>query len=326
MDYRTLGKTGLKVSTLGFGCGAVGGLMVRGERSDMLQVVERAVELGVTYFDTASMYGRGKSEENLGWVLRELKPDIVLGTKVQLMADDMDDIRGAVIQSVEDSLKRLQLEQVDLIQLHNVVAAERNPERNWVTVDDVNEAIAAFADLQRQGKVGHYGINGIGETDAILAALDTGTQTFQCCYNLLNPSAGGGVPPDFPYQNYGQMIEKAYSRDIGVIAIRVLAGGALSGSLQRHPNAAQDVGPIGSGESLADDVSAAQHFQFLVDDGFADSLVEAAIRFVVSNDSVATAMVGISNMEQLETAVAAAEKGALPPAATDTLQGVWARL
>ena len=73
MNYRMLGDTGLEVSALGFGCGAVGGLLVRGEYGEMVRTVARAIEEGVTYFDTAALYGNGVSEQNLGRVLRELR-------------------------------------------------------------------------------------------------------------------------------------------------------------------------------------------------------------------------------------------------------------
>ncbi len=80
MRTRTLGRTGLTVSVLGLGCGAVGGLMVRGSAADRERVVARALEAGVTYFDTAPAYGDGQSEINLGQVLARLKPTLVLGT------------------------------------------------------------------------------------------------------------------------------------------------------------------------------------------------------------------------------------------------------
>src|SRR5437763_14141020 len=76
VQYRTLGRTGIRISQIGFGCGSQGGLMVRGERSEQLRAVARAVELGINYFDTAASYGDGESERNLGSVLRELQPDV----------------------------------------------------------------------------------------------------------------------------------------------------------------------------------------------------------------------------------------------------------
>ena len=135
MKYRNLGKTGLKVSELGFGCGSIGGLMVRGDRKDQLRVVERTIESGINYFDTARIYGDGQSETNLGQVLKELKPDVVIGTKVQLTAGDMERIEEATIESVEGSLKRLGLECVDLIQLHNQVGFTISQTRDgWALV------------------------------------------------------------------------------------------------------------------------------------------------------------------------------------------------
>src|SRR6516164_6930543 len=119
METRTLGRTGLKVSVLGFGCGAVGGLMVRGSPADQERAVARAIELGINYFDTAAMYGNGESERNLGRVLKSLKPDIVVGTKVRVPDGERGHIGAAVAASLEASLRRLQLDHVDLFQLHN---------------------------------------------------------------------------------------------------------------------------------------------------------------------------------------------------------------
>ena len=122
MEYRQLGRTGLRVSALGFGCGAVGGLLVRGDTAEMVRTVARAVELGVNYFDTAAIYGNGVSETNLGRVLAELRPEVLVGTKVMVGEDELDDIESAVTRSVERSLDRLRRDRVDLIQLHNPLA------------------------------------------------------------------------------------------------------------------------------------------------------------------------------------------------------------
>ena len=116
MEYRTFGDTGIQVSALGFGCGDVGGLMVRGSVQERVDAVARALDAGITYFDTASGYGRGQSEINLGAALRQLKAGPVVGTKVRLMPEDLDDIPAAVVRSVENSLARLGVERVDLIQ------------------------------------------------------------------------------------------------------------------------------------------------------------------------------------------------------------------
>ncbi len=325
MEYRPLGRTGLRVSALGFGCGAVGGLLVRGDYAEMVRTVARAAELGVTYFDTAAIYGNGQSETNLGRVLAELRPDVLVGTKVQVRGAEMDDIGGAVIRSVEGSLARLGRDCVDLIQLHNPVAAQRQPDRQWVSAADVPLVIAAFEKLQAQGKARYWGINGIGETAALHAAVGLGqAHTIQCCYNLINPSAGIPVPPSFPFQDYGRLIDRAAEQGMGVIAIRVLAGGALSGTPDRHANAAPSVDPIASGKDYAEDVAHARRFDFLVQDGYASSLVEAAVRFAISKPGISTVLVGISNGEQLEQAVEFANRGPLPAEALRRADAAWA--
>ena len=89
MELRTFGRSGLRLSILGFGCGAVGGLMVRGAPADQERAVARGLEVGINYFDTAAMYGHGESEKNLGRVLAKLKPQgVVVGTKVRLPVED----------------------------------------------------------------------------------------------------------------------------------------------------------------------------------------------------------------------------------------------
>ena len=96
MEMRVFGRTGLRVSIFGFGCGAVGGLMVSGTPEDQERAVARALEAGVNYFDTAAMYGNGESEKNLGRVLAKLKPNVIVGTKVRIRSADFGRIGAAV--------------------------------------------------------------------------------------------------------------------------------------------------------------------------------------------------------------------------------------
>ena len=100
MEMRVFGRTGMRLSVLGFGCGAVGGLMVRGDALDQERTIARAIAAGVNYFDTAVQYGDGESEKNLGRVLHNLKAsDVVVGTKVRLLSAEfgrIEDCRGDV--------------------------------------------------------------------------------------------------------------------------------------------------------------------------------------------------------------------------------------
>lgn len=310
MRMRALGGTGLEVSELSFGCGSVGGLLVRGEYPTMRRVVSRAIELGINYFDTAAMYGDGQSEVNLGAVLRELRADVLVGTKLHLAAGDRERVEAAVAASVEGSLHRLGRERIDLIQLHNPLGTPGPTGWARTTPEGIAPVTRAFQSLQRQGKVRFWGITALGETEALHRAVGAGgVHTIQAVYNLLNPSGGAPVPPGFPFQDYRQLIRRAADARMGVIAIRILAGGALSGTAERHPTGARDVVPLASGESYDADVARARAFAFLREAGGVRSAVESAIRFVLSRPEISTALVGISSPEQLEHAVESASRG-----------------
>src|SRR6185503_2090467 len=123
MEKRTFGRSGMKLSILGFGCGAVGGLMVRGSPEDQERAIGRALDAGVNYFDTAVQYGNGESEKNLGRILNRLKPrDAVVGTKVRLQPGG-GPIAGEIAKSLEGSLRRLGLEQVGILHFHNPITS-----------------------------------------------------------------------------------------------------------------------------------------------------------------------------------------------------------
>ena len=129
MEYRELGGTGLRVSVLGFGCGNVGGLMIRGTRLDRERAVARALELGINYFDTAPSYWDGQSEQNLGAALQTLGASVFVGTKFRLEPADRKDAGGAIARSLEASLRRLGLKRVDLLQLHNQIGGSEPSRR-----------------------------------------------------------------------------------------------------------------------------------------------------------------------------------------------------
>ncbi len=325
MEYRELGRTGLQVSMLGFGCGNVGGLIIRGTPQDRVRAVARAMEAGINYFDTAPSYGNGQSEQNLGQVLRELKADVYVGTKVRIGAAELGDLRGAIMHSVEASLQRLGRDAVDLIQLHNHIAPHREPEDPTLGVQDVlGEVVETFRHLQAQGKVRYYGITALGDTSALHEVLDSAAvYTAQVAYNLLNPSAGQPVPAGFPHQDFGQLIDRAAAQRTGCIGIRVLAAGALSGTEARHPIAVPSVAPIGTGADYQSDVKMAQMLHFLSEEGYAADLIEASMRFAWSKPGLSTVLVGYSSPDHLEHALTAAARGPLPAATISRLTRAW---
>ena len=319
-----MGSTGLNVSEIGFGCGNVGGLMIRGEHSDQVRAVARAMELGINYFDTASSYGDGQSETNLGRVLKELAADVYVGTKFRVTTHEPGHIKGNVIASVEDSLARLQREQVDLIQMHNHVAAVA--QGGSVSPEEaLGEVVDALRELRDQGKVRFWGMTAVGETAALHQVIDSGAlNTIQSVYNLVNPSAGTTVPAGFDMPDYGNQVGRASGNGMGVLVIRVLAAGALSGEAARHPVAVPTVAPIGSGRDYGQDQARADGFRFLQQEGHVSNLVEASLRFALTNAGVSSVLVGYSSLEHLEQAVEFAAKGPLPPEAMARLPEVWA--
>jgi L-galactose dehydrogenase/L-glyceraldehyde 3-phosphate reductase len=293
----------------------------------MTRAVALAIDAGINYFDTARLYGNGQSETNLGQVLRELSADVVVGPKVKLEASDMHDIEGAVVAHVEGSLKRLGRESVDVISLHHRLGASRDIDRQILDLNDVASAAEAFSKLVGQGKIRYWGMNAVGDTEIVHKALQAAYPfAVQAVYNLLNPSGSIKVPAGFPFQDYQEVIHAAAERGIGVFVIRVLAGGALTGTADRHPNASPPPTPMASGRTYNDDLERAQAFRFLIDDGYASSMAAASVRFAISNTEISTVLVGIANIEQLQQALAAAAKGPLPTEALDKLQHTWASL
>jgi aryl-alcohol dehydrogenase-like predicted oxidoreductase len=320
MQLRVFGRTGMRLSVLGFGCGAVGGFMVRGDPAEQERVVARALANGVNYFDTAVQYGDGESEKNLGRVLQRLKPaNVFVGTKVRLPASDFGRIADAVAASLEGSLARLGLERVDIFHLHNPITETGGGTALSVrqVLDDV---VPAFERLRAQGKIRFLGITAVGDTAALNQVIDARAfDSAQIVYNMLNPSAAEPLPANYPAQDYERMFDHTRAAGVGVVGIRVLAGGALSGSAERHPIAGPAPEPIGSAMSYEADVERARRLMPLVKEGFAGSLTEAATRFALSHPAMGTILVGLATPQQFDDALAAVEKGPLPQAALDRL-------
>ena len=319
METRAFGRTGLKTSILGFGCGAVGGLMVRGAPGDQERTVAEALDAGINYFDTAPLYGNGQSETNLGRILKALKPaGVIVGTKVRLRPQDLADVRAAVAASLDASLARLGMDRVDILHLHNVITTEGGGESISArqVLDDV---VPAFDALRQAGKIRFAGVTAIGDTAALHQVIDAGGfGSAQVVYNMLNPSAAG-ARPGLTGQDYAALLDHTNAAGTGVVGIRVLAGGALSGSADRHTIAGAPPAPIGSAASYALDVEHARRLSPLVEEGYAESLAEAAVRFAIGHPAVGTILVGMATPDQFRQSLAAVRKGPLPDAALKRL-------
>ena len=328
MEQRVLGKTGLRVSALGFGAGAVGGLFVRGNRAAQTRTVARALEAGISYFDTAPSYGDGRSEENLGRVLSELDAwhHVAVGTKVRLQPADLSDPIAAVQRSCEESLHRLGRDAIDLLQLHNPIVTggtESEPgigsSRPLPLATTRSLVAEGMQRVVARGLVRHVGITGLGDTSALHAVVATGQfATVQTYFNAVNPSAGfpgasGGA------QDFAGLVGAASAGGMGAIAIRVMAAGALMARPHRHPNAG-DPGPLLlRGAEYERDLERAQSIQGIAAECGYDAPLELALRFALTTPGLSTVLVGFSDLRQLDDALRWTGRGALP---SDVMQRV----
>jgi aryl-alcohol dehydrogenase-like predicted oxidoreductase len=244
---------------------------------------------------------------------------VIVGTKVRLPTADFGRIADAVAKSLEGSLARLRLDRADILHLHNAITETGGGEALSVR-QVLGDVVPAFQRLRPQGKTRFLGLTAVGDTAALHQVIDARAfDSAQVVYNMLNPSAAAGLPAAYPAQDYGRLFDHTRAAGVGVVGIRVLAGGALSGSAERHPIASPPPEPIGSAMSYDADLVRASRLMPLVKEGFAASLTEAATRFAISHPVMGTILVGMATPQQFEDALAAVQKGPLPHAALERL-------
>lgn len=314
MEYRSLGKNGPKVSLLGFGCGAIGGLLVKGDPSEQRRTVARALDAGITYFDTAPAYGNGRSEEAIGPLLRELKADVVVGTKFRLEPEQLPNAAAAIREQLEASLKRLGRDSVDLFNLHNRVGVDVSGNQGALSAEDVLGPVAeGLAKVREAGLTRLIGITGLGDTASLHKVVGSGLfDSVQTYVNAINPSAGWKVTGGSSH-NFEQLLDKMAEVGAGGVGIRILAAGALAGTPleARHENAGNPGRGLTAGGEYDDDLERARKLNALAADLGLESAAELSYRLVIGHPGLATALVGASEYSQLEDAIRWVERGPL---------------
>ena len=301
MNRRSLGKSGLQVSTVGLGCNNFGG---RIDLEAARKVVHKALDLGITLFDTADIYGDdGGSEDCLGQILGDRRKDIVLATKFGMEFGKTGVMKGAsrryIMSAVEDSLRRLKTDWIDLYQLH-----APDP------LTPMEETLRSLDDLVRQGKVRYIGCSNLPAWQVVEAqwiARQQGLESFISCqdeYSLVRRDLEGELQPAM--QSYG----------LGLLPFFPLASGLLTGKYKR--NAPPPEGTrFATTQRLADRYATAANWAIV--EGLADfcakrghSLLELAFSWLLAPPPVASVIAGATKPEQLEQNVKAADWALTP--------------
>ncbi len=312
MEYRPLGRTGVQVSPLCLGT-MMFGAWGNPDHDDSIRVIHAALDAGINFVDTADVYSAGESEEIVGKALKGRRDDVVLATKFFMPMGEDPNRRGGsrrwIVRAVEDSLRRLGTDHIDLYQVHR-------PQPGV----DVEETLGALTDLVHQGKVRYVGsssYSGGQIVEAQWAARDRHLERFrteQPPYSLLVRSIELDVLPT------------AQRHGMGILTYSPLSGGWLSGSWSKDSS---PTSPARQRLAKRFDMSlpenqrkldAVEQLQQVADD--ADlSMIEMAIAFVVNHPGVTSAIIGPRTMEQLESQLPAANV-ALDAATLDRIDAI----
>lgn len=314
MQQRVLGKTGLQVSVLTLGGGGIG--MVWGPTTDdeCVETVKAAVASGINLLDLAPVYGKGKSEEIVGQAWRDLPTKPLVATKVFVMPDDRKDLAGAVQRSIEGSLKRLGLSQVDIFQLHNQIEPQEPTAPRRLTLREVvgpGGVLEAMQKLKDAKVVKALGFTGIARHDVIRELFADGrVATVQLVTNILCTEGEMGARGDAPYRDHLAMVRLAHAAQFGVFGIRPYAAGSLTASIDRTLPPEHPV--------VRDFALAQQHLGFLASET-GSPLSVAAMRYAISLPGVSTVVTGAKNRTELAEAVAAITAGPLAAATMERI-------
>ncbi|MGE0419422.1 MAG: aldo/keto reductase [Acetobacteraceae bacterium] len=294
MEIRNLGRSGLRVSAIGLGCNNFGG---RIGKDATRAVIHKAIDLGITLFDTADVYGeRGGSETLMGEILGADRKKIVLATKFGMPMDDVDvKVGGArryIMQAVEDSLRRLQTDWIDLYQMHQI--DPRTP---------IEETLRALDDLIRQGKVRYVGCSNFPAWRLVEAAW-TATS------NGLNPFVSHQDEYSLVFRKpETELMPAARAHGLGMLPYFPLASGLLTGKYRR--NAAMPVeARLTKTQRLADRYLTERNWKIAEELGDfvaarGRTMLELAFSWLLAQAPVTSVIAGATRPEQLEQNVEA---------------------
>jgi L-glyceraldehyde 3-phosphate reductase len=324
MQRRRFGRTGLEVPALTFGGGWVGGLLIHGSERDRQAVLDFALVAGIDWIDTAALYGNGVSETVIGAWLRSLPPERRPRVSTKLNVDmGTGDIAGQIERSVAASLQRLGLARVPLLILHGRIVDAASPTRDArsVTPQDVLQdgGIADIMNgLRAQGICDWIGLTGLGDPGALHEVVDSGRfDVAQVYYNLLNPTAMASAGPGWSSTDFDGLLHRCAAQDMGVMGIRIFAGGHLATS-ERH---GREVAVTANAENAAEEARARAVWEVL---GSAYGTgAQTALRFGLGCPLISTIVIGIGATWHLDEALAAAEMGPLPDPAVAAVERLW---
>ncbi len=313
MEYRALGRTGYTISTIGFGSWGIGG-DAWGSTDDKasLAALHKAIDLGVNFIDTADVYGDGHSEQLIAQVRRERSERIIVATKAGRRLNPHTaegyNNRQNLTSFVERSLKNLQTETLDLLQLHCPPSE----------VYDMPSVFHILDDLVQQGKVRYYGVSVERVDEALKAITYPNVQSVQIIFNM------------FRVKPAEQFFAAAHEHLVGILARVPLASGLLTGKFNANTQFAEndhrnfnrhgesfDQGETFSGVDYDTGLQAVEQLRSLVPEGA--TMAELALRWILMFPEVTSAIAGAKNVEQIESNVQAAS---LPPLSEDTMNKV----
>jgi D-threo-aldose 1-dehydrogenase len=308
MRHRTFGSTGIQVSEVVFGAGAVGGILIHKDDATKREVIRRALAGGINWIDTAAQYGNGKSEEALGRLLPEAGATPYLSTKFQLDVEKLADVPAQIEERLRASLARLKRQSVDLLQLHNRIGTK--PGGRVMTVEQIlgrNGVADGLERLREKGLIRHMGITAIGETASVREVIASGRfDSAQVYYNLLNPSAGRRMPGAWTGHDFTGVIEACRANGAAVMAIRIFGAGVIATD-ERHGRES-----ILTANTTLPEEERKTRAVFAAIGAGEGTRAQVALRFVLSNPDVACAIIGSAELHHIDEALQAAAMGPLP--------------